>query len=318
MKPSLFPAKVLLFGEYGIIENSSGLSIPHSFYQGTLKFHSNLSFKKEFLHSNSQLEKYYKFLFFLEQKKKNLAKIDLKNLYEDIQKGISFHSNIPQGYGIGSSGALVAAIYEKYAKNKLCLKKRNINIITLKKIFSQMESFFHGKSSGIDPLICYLNLPLLIRSETDIYSIGIPDKNNFQEKKGKGRGAIFLIDSGFPRKTYSMIEFFFVKLKHDSFKKILKEEFMKYNEKCIEAFLKGDFNNLLKNVKLLSTWVFHHFRPMIPKNFWKIWEEGLLTNLHYLKLCGSGGGGFILGFTPNYEISREKLKEYATEVLFRF
>ncbi|WP_185849740.1 mevalonate kinase family protein [Blattabacterium cuenoti] len=315
MKQSLFPAKVLLFGEYGIIENASGLSIPHNFYQGSLKFHSNLSLStnKEFLHSNSQLEKYYKFLLFLEQKKKNLAEIDLKNLYEDIQKGISFHSNIPQGYGIGSSGALVAAVYDKYAKNKLCLK--NKNIIILKKIFSQMESFFHGKSSGIDPLICYLNLPILIRSETDISSIGIPEKNNFQ---GKGVGAIFLIDSGFPRKTSSMIEFFFGKLKHDRFKKILKEEFMKYNEKCIDAFLKGDFKILLKNVKLLSTWVFHHFRPMIPKNFWKIWEEGLFTNLHYLKLCGSGGGGFILGFTPNYEISREKLKQYATEVLFRF
>ncbi len=70
MKQSLFPAKVLLFGEYGIIENASGLSIPHNFYQGTLKFHSNLSFNKEFSHSNSQLEKYYKFLLFLEQKKK--------------------------------------------------------------------------------------------------------------------------------------------------------------------------------------------------------------------------------------------------------
>ncbi|WP_185870451.1 mevalonate kinase family protein [Blattabacterium cuenoti] len=310
MKQSLFHAKVLLFGEYGILENSSGLSIPHDSYQGTLKFQSTCN-SKEFFYSNLELKKYSKFLFFLEKKRKNLASLDLIKLDEDIQKGISFYSNIPQGYGIGSSGALVAAIYEKYAINKLkkCVKKHGIS---LKKIFSQMESFFHGKSSGIDPLICYLNLPLLIRSETNISTTRIPDKII------KGKGAIFLLNSGIPTRTSSMIKFFFGKLKHDKFKKILKEEFLKYNEKCIETFLQGDFQVLLKYVKLLSSWVFHHFRPMIPKNFWKIWEEGLFTNLHYLKLCGSGGGGFILVFTPNYDLSKEKLKKYTTEVLFRF
>ncbi len=221
-----------------------------------------------------------------------------------------FHSNIPQGYGVGSSGALVAAIYDKYAKNKLkgCLKK---HIIILKKIFSQMESFFHGKSSGIDPLICYLNRPLLIRSKTDISIVKIPKKN-------EGKGAIFLLNSGFPNKTDSMIKFFMKKLKHDKFKKIIFSEFIKYNEKCIESFLKEDFKILLKNVKLLSTWVFNHFRPMISKNFCKMWEDGIFNNIYYLKLCGSGGGGFILGFTQNYDLSRIKFKKYTMEIIFRF
>ncbi len=174
-----------------------------------------------------------------------------------------------------------------------------------------MESFFHGKSSGIDPLICYFNLPLLIRSEQDISTVGIP-------KKKEGKGAIFLLNTGIPSKTHSMIQIFFRKLKHDKFKKILKEEFIKYNEICIEAFLKEDFPILLKNVKKLSIWIFHHFRPMIPKNFWKIWKEGIYSNIYYLKLCGSGGGGFILGFTTNYELSKKKLKKYTMKVLFHF
>ncbi|WP_185856003.1 mevalonate kinase family protein [Blattabacterium cuenoti] len=308
MKQSLFHAKVLLFGEYGILENSSGLSIPHNSYQGTLKFQSTSS--KEFSYSNLELKKYYKFL--LKKKRKNLVSLDLYKLHEDIQKGIFFHSNIPQGYGIGSSGALVAAIYEKYATNKLkkcVIKKEQKHIISLKRTFSQMESFFHGKSSGIDPLICYLNIPLLIRSKTNISTIKIPFL--------KGRGAIFLLDSGIPR-TSSMINFFLKKLNHDKFKKILKEEFFKYNEKCIEAFLKKDFQVLLKHVKSLSAWGFHHFRPIIPEKFCKIWEEGLFTNIHYLKLCGFGGGGFMLVFTPDYDLSKEKLKQYTTEVLFRF
>jgi mevalonate kinase len=176
-----------------------------------------------------------------------------------------------------------------------------------------MESFFHGKSSGIDPLVSYFNKPLLIRSESNISTINIPKKKEF-----KGKGAIFLLDSGCSRKTSSMMSFFLEKLKNDKFKKILKEEFMKYNEKCIEFFLKGDFKIMLKNVKLLSTWVFHHFNTIIPKKFCQIWEEGLITNIHYLKLCGSGGGGYILCFTPDYKISREKLKDYTKKVIFRF
>ncbi len=66
MKESLFSAKVLLFGEYGILENSSGLSIPHNFYKGTLKFNSVLN--KDILCSNHEIKKYYNFLSVLEKK----------------------------------------------------------------------------------------------------------------------------------------------------------------------------------------------------------------------------------------------------------
>lgn len=307
MRKKFFPAKILLFGEYGVMENSVGISVPHNFYTGSLEFHTK--FNKEILYSNYEIKKYYSFLSIIEKKRKNLIKLNLKNFYEDLRKGIFFHSNIPQGYGIGSSGALIAAIYDRYAKKKLkkCLK----HAIILKKIFSHMESFFHGKSSGIDPLICYLNIPLLIRSKTNITTIKLPNNN-------KEKVTIFLLNSGFPSKTFSMTKFFLGKLKDNNFRKILKSEFMMYNEKCVESFLKKDFEFLLKNVKNISTWIFNNLRPMIPKTLWKIWEEGILNNRYYLKLCGSGGGGFILGFTSNYEILKNQLRKYATEVVFNF
>ncbi|MGY8969412.1 MAG: mevalonate kinase, partial [Flavobacteriales bacterium] len=40
MKGPLFFAKILLFGEYGIIKDSKGLSIPYNFYRGALKIPS--------------------------------------------------------------------------------------------------------------------------------------------------------------------------------------------------------------------------------------------------------------------------------------
>lgn len=43
MKGPLFYSKILLFGEYGIIKDSKGLSIPYNFYNGALKVDENLS-----------------------------------------------------------------------------------------------------------------------------------------------------------------------------------------------------------------------------------------------------------------------------------
>ena len=43
MKGPLFYSKILLFGEYGIIRDSKGLSIPYNFYNGALKREENPS-----------------------------------------------------------------------------------------------------------------------------------------------------------------------------------------------------------------------------------------------------------------------------------
>ena len=38
----LYYAKILLFGEYGIINDAQGLSIPFNYYQGAFKFSDKL------------------------------------------------------------------------------------------------------------------------------------------------------------------------------------------------------------------------------------------------------------------------------------
>jgi len=304
MRNPLFYAKILLFGEYGIIEDSKGLTIPYNTYKGSLKFDKNSKGKI----SNESIQKFAAYL------EENFAKeFNIELLKEDIDKGMYFDSTIPQGYGVGSSGALVAAIYERYALNKIDTKNgiSKETIGELKLTFSKMESFFHGKSSGIDPLICYLNLPLLINSKTDISTVGIPEQK-------EGKGAIFLVNSGAPGETAPMVQIFFEKLKQEGFRKTLKEEFIKYNNACIDAFVKGDVNPLFTNLKKLSTWAFLHFKPMIPQRLLDAWQYGIQTNSYYLKLCGSGGGGYILGFTKDYEKAKEHLNDFDTEIIYRF
>ena len=56
---------------------------------------------------------------------------------------------------------------------------------------------------------------------------------------------------------------------------------------------------------------------MIPHSMKELWQQGIETNAYYLKLCGSGGGGFVLGFTPDYDQAKTLLKGYETELIYR-
>jgi mevalonate kinase len=308
MTNPLFYAKILLFGEYGIIEDSQGLTLPYSFYKGALKFSELESdFEKE---SNVSLQKYADYLKDLVLP--DFYQINISKFQKDIRKGLFFDSNIPQGYGVGSSGALVAAIFERYSvKTYLPEHIYKDQLKDLKKIFGEMESYFHGKSSGIDPLICYMNLPILIENKENVNKVAIPESE-------AGKGAIFLIDSGMTGETGPMVQIFFEKMKTEGFRKTMKEEFIRYNNACIDAFLKKEMTPLFRNLKSLSVWAYEHFKPMIPESIYKAWKKGLDTNAYYLKLCGSGGGGYILGFTKDYEKAEKMLDGFHKEVIYRF
>src|SRR5699024_9525022 len=173
MKGPLFYSKILLFGEYGIIKDSKGLSIPYNFYNGALKIESDLSEKKK--QSNESLARFADYLSELESDVFPELSFDIEGMREDVRNGLYFDSSIPQGYGIGSSGALVAAVYDKYANNKITVLENltRDKLIQLKKVFAEMESFFHGTSSGLDPLNSYLSLPILINSPENIEMTGI-------------------------------------------------------------------------------------------------------------------------------------------------
>jgi mevalonate kinase len=308
MKGPLFYAKILLFGEYGIIKDSKGLAIPYNSYKGALKSASNLS--GEAKKSNENLVKLYDYL---KNTPTDLVSFNFNVFKEDIDSGMYFDSSIPQGYGVGSSGALVASIYDQYAEDKITILENltRDKLLKLKDIFSLMESFFHGKSSGLDPLNSYLSLPILINSKTNIEPAGIPSQK-------EGKGAVFLLDSEQVGETEPMVNIFMNKMKNEGFRKMLNEEFAIYTDACIDNFLHGNVSSLFGNVKKLSKLVLANFKPMIPSAFHKIWEQGIQTNDYYLKLCGSGGGGYILGFAQDYDKAKVSLKDYKLELVYRF
>lgn len=312
MKGPLFYSKILLFGEYGIIKDSKGLSIPYNFYNGALKVDENPS--EEAIKSNQGLRRFANYLQELELNNPSLVKFDLNALKKDIDRGMYFDSSIPQGYGVGSSGALVAAVYDEYAQEKITVLENltRDKLLKLKKIFGEMESFFHGKSSGLDPLNSYLSIPILINSQDNIEPAGIPSQTE------NGKGAVFLLDSGSIGETAPMVQIFMENMKQEPFRKMLKDQFITHTDACVDDFLKGDVKSLFGNIKKLSHVVLDNFKPMIPAQFHKLWQKGIDTNDYYLKLCGSGGGGYILGFTEDIDKARLSLKDYRLEVVYNF
>ena len=214
MKGPLFYSKILLFGEYGIIQDSKGLSIPYNFYKGALKSDENPT--DEAKKSNQSLVKFVAYLKQLQSEQPDLVTFNIELLQNDVNHGMYFDSSIPQGYGVGSSGALVAAIYDKYAANKITVLENltREKLLQLKSIFSNMESFFHGKSSGLDPLNSYLSLPILINSKDNIEAAGIPSQS------ATGKGAVFLLDSGIVGETAPMVNIFMENLKDQGFRKL--------------------------------------------------------------------------------------------------
>ncbi len=307
MRGPLFYAKILLFGEYGIIKDSRGLSITYNFFQGALKIPNK---KSEFFYdSNKKLKEFSKFLRKIDD---DLVKFNWGKMQKDLSDKLYFDSSIPQGYGLGSSGALVASFYDRYALDKISVVE-NLNkekLIKLKHIFAEMEAFFHGKSSGLDPLNSYLSLPILINSSESIQPTGIPSQNL------DGRGAVFLLDSGSSRETGPLISIFLKNMEHEKFNKMMKEKFNTITDNCVNDFLKGDVKSLFINIKSLSKLVYDNFKPMIPSDFIELWRKGIETNAYFLKLCGSGGGGYILGFTQDFNKAAKILNRYKLEVVY--
>ena len=307
-KNCVFYSKVLLFGEYSILFNSNGLSIPYAHFNGSLNFinasaYTDLDFAKE---SNRQLKSYAIFLA-------NHCNDDIKteDLLADIDKGLYFESSIPEGYGLGSSGALVAAIYKKYGKNiiKATAGMDNHETQRLKSIFANLESYFHGKSSGIDPLLCYLKYPLFIKDQQNISSINISRRNI------KKDDAVFIVNTKQSGKTAPLVDLFMTKCLNPIYIEKIKNDLIPTTNKCIHSLLEGDISSLYKNLKQLSKFQLEYLKEMIPDEFLKYWEEGIAKNHYLLKLCGSGGGGYILGFTREFSKVKIELAGHGLEVI---
>lgn len=259
-----YPAKILLFGEYLVLQGGSALAIPHSSLAMCRSHNSNITNKAffskihDYLCSNSVFKDRIKPQF-----------------QDDIEIGLQYDSSIPVGYGLGSSGALVAALYDTYIENKATDYK------LLQSELAEMEGFFHDKSSGIDPLTSYLQVPILSHNENiEIFPELTID--NYE-----------LIDSGIRRNAREAIMYFNQQSLDCVFQKKLTELTELSNEMIRKSIQKENIQNDLFQFSSLQLILFSDF---IPENMKLVWKQGLNSRLYNMKLCGAGMGGMFLKF----------------------
>lgn len=291
MTDIFYPSKLLLFGEHTVLRGSQALAMPLENYAGRWQF--SVDKTKQY-----DLPKLVEYL-------KNLSKngdISLNTIWasKSLKRGLFFDSNIPSGYGAGSSGALVAALYDVFGLNK------SLSINELKIILGKIESFFHGESSGLDPLVSYLKKPVLISSDKAITVLEAAE-NDLPR---------FLIDTQQARKTAPLVTLFLEKTTQSpEFSALISSQLVPLVDDAIAAFLQNETTVLFDIVHEISFFQ-HRFLPeMIPTAFKNVWLEGLVGDVYKLKLCGAGGGGFILGFCKNIDTAKEKLAQLGYSII---
>ncbi len=270
-----FPAKILLIGEHSVLHGSQSLSIPFKTFGGQWAYGEKPDQRIVVL--GKQLD---------------ASIIDVDRFQSDCEKGLVFNSTIPVKYGLGSSGALTAALYKTYGV------EQETHIDNLQAHLANIESIFHGKSSGTDALVSYCN--------TAIHSIDHKSKLLKQNPVDFFSGFIYLFDSKIERSAKTFIGRFGELVEQN------KIDILKLNELCNHVIgdLLASKTALVnfENIKLLSQFQYDQLTPLIPKHVRAIWAEGLKSDRYYFKLCGAGGGGYFLVFAPEPHESIQDVK----------
>ncbi len=285
-----FPAKVLLFGEYAVLEGSEALASPLKEFSGEWSENPNPDHIPEVDVDGliGHIEK------LIDNK---ILDFDIEQMRNDWDNGWRLSSDIPVGYGLGSSGAFTAALYYKYGPGDYRTMAPN----KVKRHCALIESFFHGESSGLDPTISIYGKAIHSKYEWEFV-----DGNIFDPIKDDGL-RFFLYDSGKSRSSQSMIAHFKTQTTSPHFREKVLQPLIERNQKAISYTLRGK-KKLWDEFKAISQLEFSHFEPMIIDGVKEIWAEMLVDDgPHLLKLCGAGGGGYYLGLSKDIDNSMRYL-----------
>jgi mevalonate kinase len=266
-----YPAKLLLFGEYTVLSGSRALAIPLSRWQGRLSEGGSAP--------NEHLLALSKYL----DQHRLFSSGRLEKLKNAVNAGLYFESDIPRGYGVGSSGALCAALYDEFLNGRSAQK----GTPNVRQELAAMETYFHGTSSGMDPLVSLLNTPVL--RENERYHL----LSSMQWPSGL---KVFLLDSGVQRATGDLVREYLLMADSEEFRSRCLRPMIQSVDHAISFLLDAHLEAYWEHVKLISHLQHDYFMPMIVDGIAEIWASSLDDPDVAVKLCGAGGGGFYLGF----------------------
>ncbi len=282
---SFFPGKLLLFGEYTVLLGGRALAVPLHRFGGSWSIDTHDS-------PDETLTAWYDYLVRVLPRYESIS-LDWSAFREDINAGVRFVSGIPQGYGAGSSGALTAAAWQRYQSGSIRLQVERQG--RLRDLLARMEAYFHGSSSGLDPLVSYLRRPVVAHSSGDF---SLPDIDT------RILTGFYMADSGERRVTADWVRLFRERMDTDEgFREAVREDLFPLQETAVQAVCSGDadvLQTVLTGISRIQRMYFEDWIPVSMRRFWDMCTAEGIT----LKLCGAGGGGFFLVYSGGYEPER--------------
>lgn len=274
-----YPSKVLLFGEYTVLSGGNALAVPVK--------NLTASWIKVDTPDDSLSEMFYQWCNYLGE---NISYIHVGKLRKDWKTGYRFVTNILTGYGVGSSGVLTAIVFDQYR-----MIEKPADLVVFKKKLGGMESFFHGQSSGLDPLVSYLNKPVMVLAgKVEEYH----SRLDFQGWK------VYLLDSGQKRSTSDLVPVFKQKISEKSiFNLKIENELKRDVNEILNIVTKHSGEDFAAVVKRISEFQWEYMSWLVHENVKQLWQESLNNPYRAIKICGAGGGGYYLMF------SREEIKD---------
>ncbi len=256
-----YPAKVILLGEYSVLLDDRAIAMP--FRQFSARWSQDTDSQRVF---GSLLRSRLTDLL--------ATGILDERIYTDIQSGWHVDSSIPVGQGMGSSGALCAALYDVYAE-----EADDLQII--RKELQILESVYHGTSSGVDPLVSYTDALLQFLPDGQVYSGQLDQLHD-----------IYLWPSHIERSSADLVGAFARKCSDPSWRQLYDHDYLPCLRALEESILSG--TSSADDWALFSQWQLQLFPEMIPEHVQAIWKAGLRSGRYRMKLCGAGGGGYFL------------------------
>ena len=268
---SVYPAKVLLLGEHTVLRGGRGLAVPYPACH--LQWATGTD-------PDDRLQDFAAYL------RRAAFPIDHARFQEALAAGWYLRGNIPTGYGLGSSGAVCAAVYDRFGTEGETPELRE-----LRHLLAGMEGFFHGSSSGTDPLVAYRQEPILLEEAGGVAALALP---------ANWADGWFLLDTGITRQAGPLIERFLAA--HDADPDAIRTGWQEPADEAIAALVGGWHDELYAAVTRVSDFQMERFPDFIPPDYREVWDGG---EAYRLKICGAGGGGMLLGLARDTTRVRE-------------
>jgi mevalonate kinase len=263
-----YPAKLLLFGEYTVLNGSQALAVPLRAWFG------------QWVHGPGQTDDDPAIIDYAGwlAKEQIISTNTMQAMVDDHRTGWRYAANIPIGYGLGSSGAFVAALYDRYVAGP--------GDASPMEIMARMEGYFHGTSSGMDPMVALTAMAA--------YKDEVGASHMIEDPGWPAGMHVYLLDSGIGRTTAPLVVTYKAMCEDPAFLKRVMHELRPMVELAIHAYLQQASDLLLQAISEIALFQRTHFQAMIPPAVRARWDALSALPGVRVKLCGAGGGGYFL------------------------